>query len=253
MIRALVFGRVHWRHVERFVAERVVPERERLGPRGAVLGIPTLADAAAAQGRFDDARELYGRARAQFERQGWRLAVMTLANQTGPAELLAGDYAAAERELRSGYDALGKIGEDGYRSMITALLAEAVLEQGRADEALQLVEEARELAGATGADFSTLVAVQALRARIASARGEHTEAVRFARDAVTLVGATDFIVARADARRTLGEVLLAAGSFDDAAAVLGEALELYRRKGSTALVARTRALLTRSGEVVDAT
>jgi tetratricopeptide (TPR) repeat protein len=175
---------------------------------------------------------------------------MTIANQIGPMELLAGDFAAAERELRAGYDALGKIGEDGYRSMIAALLADAVLEQGRADEALQLVEEARELAGATGADFSTLVAVQALRARIASARGEHTEAVLFARDAVTLVGSTDFVIARADARRTLGEVLLAAGSFDDAAAALREALGLYRRKGSTALVARTRELLSRSGSVV---
>jgi tetratricopeptide (TPR) repeat protein len=234
------------------VNERVVPERERLGPRGTVLGIPTLADAAAAQGRFDDARALYARARAQFERQGWRLAVMTLANQTGPAELLAGDYAAAERELRAGYEGLGKIGEDGYRSMIAALLAEAVLEQGRTDEALQLVEEARDLAGATGADFSTLLVVQALRARIASARGEHTEAVMYARDAVSLTGSTDFIVERADAHRTLGEVLIAAGSFEDARAALGEALALYRRKGSTALVARTRGLLSRSGSVVDA-
>jgi len=245
MVRALVFGRTPWRHVERFVAERVAPERERLGPRGAILGIPTLADAAAAQGRFGDARELYARARAHFERQGWRLAVMTLANQTGPAELLAGDFAAAERELRAGYSALGRIGEDGYRSMITALLAEAVLEQGRTEEALRLAEEAYELAGATGADFSTLVVVQFVRARVASARGDHEDAIAAARNAVKLVGATDFTTAQADARRVLGEVLVAAGSADDASEALGQALALYERKGSTALAQRTRALLAR--------
>jgi tetratricopeptide (TPR) repeat protein len=252
MVRALVFGRTPWRHVERFVAERVAPERERLGPRGAILGVPTLADAAVAQGRFDEARELYARARAHFERQGWRLAVMTLANQTGPAELLAGDFAAAERELRAGYNALGRIGEDGYRSMITALLAEAVLEQGRTEEALRLAEEAYELAGAAGADFSTLVVVQFVRARVASARGDHDEAIAAARNAVKLVGATDFTTAQADARRVLGEVLVAAGSAGDAADALGEALALYERKGSAALAERTRALLTRCcGAVLD--
>jgi hypothetical protein len=67
---------------------------------------------------------------------------------------------------------------------------------------------------------------------------------------VRVVGATDFTTAQADARRVLGEVLVAAGSADEAADALAEALALYERKGSTALVSRTRSLLTRCRSAV---
>jgi class 3 adenylate cyclase/tetratricopeptide (TPR) repeat protein len=242
ILRALVFGPTPWPDVERFVEERVAPERESLGPRGAILGLPTLADAAAAQGRFAEARALFAQVRAHFERHGLGLSLMTMVNQVGPAELLARDFAAAERELRAGYDALGVAGEEGYRSLIAALLADAVLEQGRLDEAIGLADEAHALAGRRG-DFSTLATAQSVRARAASARGDHSEAVRVARAAVALVEPTEYVGLRADARRTLGKILLEAERPDDAAEALAEALRLYEQKGSSVLAERTRALL----------
>ena len=43
---------------------------------------------------------------------------------------MAGDPAAAERNLRKGYEALVAMGERGYRSTLVTYLAEAVYAQG---------------------------------------------------------------------------------------------------------------------------
>jgi len=243
MIRSLVFGPTPWDAVERFVEDRVAPERARLGPRGAVLGLPTLADAAAAQGRFDESRAIFAQVRAHYEALGWRLALMTLSNQTGPAELLARDFDAAVAQLRPSYEALGKVGEGGYRARIAALLAEAVLEQGRLDEAMELATDAQALAGVNNADPSTLAVVRSVRARVASARGEHEEAVRLAQEAVRTLRQMEYVGLQADTKRVLGEVLSGAGRLDDAAGALSDALALYEQKGSTVLAERTRSLL----------
>jgi tetratricopeptide (TPR) repeat protein len=250
VIRALVFGPTPWKQVERFVEKEVVPERARLGPRGAILGLPTLADAAAAQGRFDEARAIFAQVRSHYETLGWRLALMTMSNQTGPAELLAGDYGAAVAELRPSYDALGKLGESGYRSRIAAMLAEAVLEQGELEEAIDLAAEAQAIAGEKSVDFSTLAVVLSVRARVASARDDHVEAARLARDAVGLMRQTEYIGLQADTRRVLGQVLAAAGHLDEVAGPLAEALALYEQKGSTVLAERTRALLAHAAVAV---
>jgi tetratricopeptide (TPR) repeat protein len=107
---------------------------------------------------------------------------------------------------------------------------------------MRLADEAQTLAGRRG-DFSTLAVVRSVRARAASARGDDDDAVRVATDALKLVDPTEYIGLRADARRTLGEVLLEAGRLDDAADALAEALRLYEQKGSSVLAERTRALL----------
>jgi class 3 adenylate cyclase/tetratricopeptide (TPR) repeat protein len=250
VIRALVFGPTPWKQVERFVEERVAPERARLGPRGAILGLPTLADAAAAQGRFDEAREIFARVRAHYEALGWRLALMTMSNQTGPAELLARDFDAAVAQLQPSYEALGKVGEGGYRARIAALLAEAVLEQGHLDEAIELATDAQALAGVNNADPSTLAVVLSVRARVASGRGDHEEATRFARDAVRTLRQMEYVGLQADTKRVLGEVLAAAGRPDEAASALSAALALYEQKGSTVLAERTRALLAHGAVAV---
>ena len=53
----------------------------------------------------------------------------------GDIELLAGDYEAAERELRDGSEALERMGERGYRSSVAAFRARALYGQGRLNEA----------------------------------------------------------------------------------------------------------------------
>ena len=62
-------------------------------------------------------------------------------------ETLAGDYEAAERELRWGYETLERMGEESAQATIAAFLAETVYEQGRDEEAERLTEISRAAGG----------------------------------------------------------------------------------------------------------
>ena len=57
-----------------------------------------------------------------------------VAQYAGLVEMLAGDPAAAERELRTGMDELERMGEQGVLASVAASLARAVYEQGRGDD-----------------------------------------------------------------------------------------------------------------------
>jgi tetratricopeptide (TPR) repeat protein len=157
--------------------------------------------------------------------------------------MLAGDAAAAERELRASLVALAEMGEQGGQSTVAAALAHALIEQGRIDEADAMVS-ASELAGAED-DMSTYVLGQSARARILAAQGRHEEAERVARDAVGRAEETDDLNMRADALLDLGRVLSEAGDRDGAVIVVQQALSLYEAKGNSAAVA---AALRRLGE-----
>ena len=89
-----------------------------------------LAWVRAMQERFDEARELVGRARAIFEDLGLRLRSMFVSETAGAIEMLAGDPAAAEREFRAGFDAAIEMEGKG-QSTIAAELAHALVEQGK--------------------------------------------------------------------------------------------------------------------------
>ena len=89
----------------------------------------------AQRGHFAAARELCARSRESFEDLGLELQLVSLHTYAGLVELLAGDPAAAERELRQGYQALERMGERGRLSTTDAFLARALYEQGNLDEA----------------------------------------------------------------------------------------------------------------------
>jgi tetratricopeptide (TPR) repeat protein len=74
--------------------------------------------------------------------------------------------------------------------------------------------------------------------------GEHEKAERLAREAISIVDTTDALGHQGDARADLADVLLAAGRRDEAAAVLGEALDRYERKQIIPLARRTRERLS---------
>ena len=204
---------------------------ERLGGTGyEAPAFRSRAVACAMRGRFDEAREMARRARAIYEDHGLRLRAMFLAETAGSIEMLAGDVVAAEREFRAGFEAAVEIGEQGFQSTVAAALAHALLEQGRLDEAEEMVT-ASELAGAED-DVSTQVLGRSARARIRAARGQYSEAERLARDAVARAAETDDLNMRGDTLVDLGEVLAAAGDRVGAAAALGPAVELYLAKGN---------------------
>ena len=76
-----------------------------------------------------------------------------------------------------------------------------------------------------------------------ASRGEHEEAERLAREAVSISGRTDAPMWHGDALYDLAEVLQLAGRTDEAAAVFEQALEQYELKQTMPLVEQTRARL----------
>jgi tetratricopeptide (TPR) repeat protein len=159
--------------------------------------------------------------------------------------MLAGDAVAAEHELRGALDELAQIGDQGFQSTIAAALAHALVEQGRLDEAEEMVS-ASELAGAED-DVSTQVLGRSARARILAARGRYEEAERIARDAVRRSEETDDLNMRGDTLIDLGEVLFAAGERDGFVSAIEHALELYEAKGNSAAVQAARRRLSELG------
>jgi hypothetical protein len=73
------------------------------------------------------------------------------------------------------------------------------------------------------------------------------EGERLAREAVSLIDYTEFLVDRAEARIELADVLYVAGRSDDARQVLDEALRLHEQKDIVVLAERARALLDEPG------
>src|SRR5919202_6970907 len=94
-------------------------------------------------------------------------------------ELLAGDAVAAERLLRVGYAALEEMGEMVGLSTTTAFLGQALLAQGRHDEALRCAELCAEQAPED--DMHSQSMWRAVQAAGVSARGEPGGAERDAR------------------------------------------------------------------------
>ena len=84
-------------------------------------------------------------------------------------ELLAGDAAAAEVSLRSGFEALQQMGEHAFLSTTAAFLARAVFAQERIDEAEELARLSARLS-ASG-DLVTQVMWRSVQARILARRG----------------------------------------------------------------------------------
>ncbi len=195
-----------------------------------------LAQLEAMRGDFDRARELYGSALATFEELSLPVDAATLSLSSARVELLADDAAAAERELRRGYDYLSGLDERYLRSSVAGLLAEALVAQGRLDEAEALAQETRELAAGDDVDAQTLW--RTARARVLACRGELAEAETLAREAVGLLAPTDYVVNQVGALATLSGVLLLSGCEPEARAALAEARELADAKGSPVMLER---------------
>ena len=205
------------------------------------LVLCSLSYLEAMRANFPRARELYAKARAMFEEVGAAVLAAHTSLTSGRVELLAGDAAAAEAELRRDYDELGAMGERYFRPLVGALLAQAMLAEGKLGEARALAEEARQLADED--DIETQGVLRAITARLHSSNGDNDDAEVLARESVELLRTTDAPVMQADVLLHLGFVLKERGQLEEARAVLEEAAELYRTKGVTPSDARVRELL----------
>ena len=190
----------------------------------------------AMQGRFEAARDLIAQAKSLAEEVGLELTLATgVADQAGYVELLAGDAVAAERELRPACEAMERMGGWGNLASVAPWLAEALIVQGRDEEALELIELAERSSMSDDADAE--IKWRRVRAKLLAHRGDVEEAERLAREATTLASGTDFLDSRARAVADLAEVLRLAGRPKEAAAAVEEVIRLYEEKGNIAAAA----------------
>jgi class 3 adenylate cyclase/tetratricopeptide (TPR) repeat protein len=200
-----------------------------------------LARLEAMEGRFDSARQLYRRSRAQLEEFGWNLYAALTSLDSGPVELLAGDAAAAEAELRRDYQALEQMGERNYIATTAGFLAEALYAQGRYDESSTFARTSSEVSAED--DVAAQFHWRSVTAKLLARAGRLEEAEAMAREALDIILRSEEVDSQAGALLDLGEVLRLAGKAAQAVAAIEEGAELYERKGNLVFAAKARSLL----------
>jgi tetratricopeptide (TPR) repeat protein len=196
-------------------------------------------------GRFEEARALHAKAIAAFRERGARIGEAISAQGGWRIEMDAGDLHAAERIARHGCELLEEMGERSFLSTQACQLAESLYALGRDEEAAEWAKLGPEL-GASDDVLTQMLARQVL-AKLAARRRDHALAQTLVGEAVALAETTQDLIAQADARMDLAEVLAMAGQTERGIAELERAAALYERKGATACLARAQ---QRLGELV---
>ena len=238
-VRALLIGpKPVDQAVVRAKAVAEEPEADR-ALAAVVCGVVACLDAM--RGRFAEARASCAESNAALEDLGRTRLQAAQRAYSGLVELLAGDPAAAEQELRRGIVELERIGDKTNLATVAGLLAEALWAQGRWTDA----EAATELSkrAASSADVAAHVSWRLTRARLEARDERFREAGAFADEAVALAEATDSPTLLADALLCRGETAAAAGLVAEATRALSSAAERYERKGHLVGAARARAAL----------
>jgi class 3 adenylate cyclase/tetratricopeptide (TPR) repeat protein len=182
------------------------------------------------EGDEDTGRELLEQARAIFTELGQREALGVLPFSTGVLELRAGSPEAAEREFRAGFELLHGMGERARAPSLAAMLAAALVDQGRIDEADEYVEVAREMVAEK--DPTGQAAIKMAAARVHAHRGQFEKAIRLAAEAVEHMDQTQELLNVPDILVWQSEVLELAGRTAEAKTALRKAADAAARKGS---------------------
>jgi predicted ATPase/class 3 adenylate cyclase len=230
--------------VEESIARCEARLGEALGRRptveAALLG--TLAGLEAMRGQFDEARALYRRQRAIHEDLGRPYSAAAWTMVYARVEMLAGDPAAAEAELRHGYETLERMGELGVLSTLSAYLADALYAQYRLEEADRYTRISEE--AATLDDIASQVWWRLTRARLLGHSGE-SAAEALAREAVALAEPTDDLFLKARSLIDLAEALRLLEDWDEVPSLLEQAARLAEAKGDVVTATQTRGELAR--------
>ena len=207
-----------------------------------VVGVEYVRAKLALRGRFEEARAHNREAERVLAEHGLGLMHAAHGLTAAEAELAAETYGNAIVLLRRAYDALLAIGDRGFRSTVTAYLAQALYATGEFDEAAAAALEAEELSGKT--DLMNFAMGRGVRARIQADRGERERAEELARSAVAIAFETDFPDIRASALLALAHVLRAAQRNDEALEAVQKAVTIYEAKGDRVSADRARLLVS---------
>ena len=155
--------------------------------------------------------------------------------------LLAGQPGRAEALLREDVELLAAMVEGSALATTKALLARAVLAQGRPEEAAELAAEAGRLTAPQ--DVLTQGLWRGARARALAQAGRHDEALAFAHEAVAVLEPTDLLSHRGDAMLDLAAVLSMSERREESERAARAAVALFERKGNAVAAERAQQLL----------
>ena len=113
------------------------------------IALSELAALLATRGEFEEARKLFREGKEMLRDLGFALSAAGVSQECFDIEMLAGDPAAAEAELREACTVLEQLGEKGFLSTRAALLAHALCAQGRYEEAEPFIDLAAEAGAET--------------------------------------------------------------------------------------------------------
>jgi tetratricopeptide (TPR) repeat protein len=196
-------------------------------------------------GAHDEARAEMQRAQELYLEYGNEL--LAAASSLGAAyqEIAAGHPDVAERVAREAAERLKQFGDQGFYSTTIGMVAEAVYQQGRYDEAEEWAEAVAEAAMKN--DYEPQITWRSVRGKVFARRGRFEEAKALALEAVEIASATDCHAEIGDAYSDLAEVLDLAGEMLEARAALERALEAYEKKGARWQIGVTRRRLEQIG------
>jgi class 3 adenylate cyclase/tetratricopeptide (TPR) repeat protein len=183
---------------------------------------------------LEEARRTYGELGLEYLRA-------STVSACAEVELHGGDPVLAEELLREATTVLEAAGEKGVRSTILASLGEALYQQGRYEEADQVVAESEAISSPE--DAVDLLMLATLKARLSARRGDYAHAEHAAREALAKAADSKLRFALEDALMGLAEILLLAGRGAEARRPTQEALELYESRGHRPSAERARRLL----------
>lgn len=230
-ILATIHGRTP---VDRVIedAETYVTETSRPSPEV----LRTLGLAYAMVGRRDDALDTHRRAQERLVELGGELRLADARMYEGWSLLLLDEPEAAAGVLSDCVDSLARIGERNMRPTALALLGEARFLCGDVGGAELAAKESRDTAAVD--DPASQMTWRQVLAKVCAARGESEAALAFAREAVVIAEASDFLTMAGRVHMDAAEVLGSAGDPAGARSSLERARALFAEKGAFAGVAQ---------------
>jgi predicted ATPase/class 3 adenylate cyclase len=230
------------------VPEAIATCAEVIGRAGEDRKVKARAELAIGQleamrGDFERARLLYRRSRASLEELGCLFLAALTSLTSSVIEVLAGDLATAESELRMDYRRLEEMGERNYISTTAGLLADVLYRQGRYGESAEFAGVCEHLASSD--DVASQFLWRCVRGKLSAQRGAFGEAESLLAAAIALIETSDQLDLQGYGLLDFCEVRELAGAPADAAALSERAASLFGRKGNAVAAQRARQLAER--------
>jgi len=191
-----------------------------------------------AGGRLEEGRESIASGRGLLRDLGDLISWGGISVIEGELELAAGEPQRAHDVLAGGAAVLQARAETGYLATVIGLQANAALELGMHDEAVQLARDA--IAIASPDDFDPRARGTLVLALIAAQQEDGAEADRLLAEAAALVEPTDSMVLHYDLALARADVARRAGRDAEARAALEHALAVAEQKGNVLGAGRAR-------------